>query len=53
MPNVDVAGMFYADVLGWTIQRTDPEFGGYVIAEMRGAAAAGIGPLRSADAPAA
>ncbi len=46
-----MAAMFYADVLGWTIQRTDDEFGGYVIAEMRGAAAAGTGPLRSDGAP--
>lgn len=42
--DVDTAKRFYATVLGWTYRPTDIEFGGYVIAETQGAAAAGIGP---------
>lgn len=43
-PDVAAAQSFYADVLGWTFLQTGEEYGGYVMAEMRGAAAAGIGP---------
>lgn len=52
VPDVAAAKRFYAEVLGWNYRPTDIEFGGYVIAETRGAAAAGIGPLPS-GAPAA
>jgi predicted enzyme related to lactoylglutathione lyase len=45
-PDVAVAQQFYGAVVGWTFQDTDDEFGGYTIAEARGAAAAGIGPLQ-------
>jgi predicted enzyme related to lactoylglutathione lyase len=43
----DVTGAkaFYAAVLGWAFQDTEADYGGYAIAEVRGAAAAGIGPL--------
>ena len=44
-PDVAAAKAFYADVVGWSYQDTDAEYGGYTIAEARGAAAAGIGPL--------
>jgi uncharacterized protein len=52
VPDVDAAKAFYADVLGWTFQDTGEEYGGYVIAESTGAAAAGIGPMQS-DTPVA
>lgn len=45
-PDVDAAKAFYAGVLGWTFADTGPEYGGYVLAEVGGAAAAGIGPLQ-------
>ena len=44
-PDVAAAKSFYADVLGWAYQDTGAEYGGYAIAQTRGAAAAGIGPL--------
>jgi predicted enzyme related to lactoylglutathione lyase len=43
-PDVDAAKAFYADVLGWSYQDTEAEYGGYAIAQVHGAAAAGIGP---------
>src|SRR4051794_32080177 len=45
VPDVAAAQRFYAEVLEWDFRPTDLEFGGYVIAECEGAAAAGIGPL--------
>ncbi len=39
-------------MLGWTFEQASDEYGGYVIAQARGAAAAGIGPLQP-GAPAA
>jgi predicted enzyme related to lactoylglutathione lyase len=45
VPDVDAAKAFYAAVLGWSYQPTDPEFGGYAIGEVHGGAAGGIGPL--------
>jgi predicted enzyme related to lactoylglutathione lyase len=45
VPDVEAAKHFYAQVLGWSYRPTDIEFGGYVIAEVQGAAAAGLGPL--------
>jgi len=44
VPAVDAAKHFYTEVLGWDYRPTDIEFGGYAIAEVQGAAAAGIGP---------
>lgn len=43
-PDGDAAKAFYAEVLGWTYQDTEAAYGGYAIAEVRGAAAGGIGP---------
>lgn len=44
--DIAAAQQFYADVLGWSYQDTGDEYGGYVIAEVAGAVAAGIGPQR-------
>jgi predicted enzyme related to lactoylglutathione lyase len=46
VPDLGAAKAFYGAVLGWTFQDTGDDFGGYVIAQARGAAAAGIGPLQ-------
>lgn len=43
-PDVQVAGRFYADVLGWSVPEPDEQYGGYTVAHVDGAAAAGIGP---------
>lgn len=45
VPDVDAAKRFYTSVLGWSYRPTDIEFGGYAIAEVDGAAVAGLGPL--------
>lgn len=52
VPDVEATKAFYAEVLGWTYQDLGDDYNGYVIAEARGAAAAGISP-RQADEPAA
>ncbi len=49
-PDVAAAGRFYAAVLGWTVPEPEEQWGGYVVANVDGAAAAGIGPLQP-DAP--
>lgn len=53
VPDIAAAQAFYADVLGWTFPPDggSDEYGGYVIGEVHGAAAAGIGPLQSPDQP--
>lgn len=43
-PDVAAAKAFYADVIGWSYQDTEAEYGGYALAAIDGAAAAGIGP---------
>lgn len=53
VPDVGAARTFYAEVLGWTFQESGEEYGGYVIGERRGAAAAGIGPQQQQAGPAA
>ncbi len=45
-PDVGAARAFYGAVVGWTFRDTGDEYGGYVIAEASGAAAAGIGPVQ-------
>jgi hypothetical protein len=47
VPDVPAASAFYADVLGWSVSEPDDQFGGYVIAHVDGAAAAGIGPQQA------
>lgn len=51
VPDVAAAKSFYSAVLGWGFQDTGEEYGGYVIAEVRGAAAAGVGPLPQPGMP--
>ncbi len=52
VPEVGAVSSFYAEVLGWSIESTGDEYGGYVIAHVDGAATAGIGP-QQAGGPAA
>lgn len=52
VPDVTAGKDFYAAVLGWSYADTGDEFGGYSIAQVDGAAAAGIGPLPDGGAPA-
>jgi hypothetical protein len=49
-PDVPAAKAFYSAVLGWSFAETDPEYGGYTIAQVDGRAAAAIGPQHG-DAP--
>lgn len=51
-PDVEAAQRFYAAVMGWDFAGTGEEYGGYVIAQVRGAAAAGIGPVPEGGQPA-
>jgi uncharacterized protein len=53
VPDVQVATDFYSAVLGWTFATPEEPSGGYVIASVGDAAAAGIGPQQSADQAAA
>ena len=46
-PDLDAAQAFYGAVLGWDFDRpAGAEYGGYVIATLRGGAAAGLGPIQ-------
>ena len=46
-PDLDAAQAFYGAVLGWDFdQPAGAEYGGYVIAHVRGASAAGLGPIQ-------
>jgi predicted enzyme related to lactoylglutathione lyase len=51
--DVPLAQSFYGQVLGWTFAGSDEEFGGYVIGQVDGAAAAGIGPTQQPGLPSA
>jgi len=51
-PDVEAARAFYGAVLGWSFQETGEEYGGYVLAEVRGRAVAGIGPAQGDQPPA-
>jgi predicted enzyme related to lactoylglutathione lyase len=51
-PDVGVARSFYEAVVGWTFEGTGDEYGGYVIASVKGAAAAGVGPMQEGARPA-
>lgn len=46
VPDPRAVQPFYSSVLGWTFTEPDETFGGYVMALMEGAPAAGMGPLR-------
>jgi predicted enzyme related to lactoylglutathione lyase len=50
-PDVDTAIAFYEKVLGWQCEKSGEEFGGYVIASVQGAPAAGIGPQQQEGQP--
>lgn len=53
VPDLERTKAFYAAVLGWTFTGGEPEFGGYLTAQVRGAAAAGMGPRQpGAEGPA-
>jgi predicted enzyme related to lactoylglutathione lyase len=52
VPDMGAAQAFYGAVLGWSFAETGGEYGGYVIAQVDGDAAAGIGPPQ-AGAPSA
>ena len=49
-PDVPTAIAFYGAVFGWSFTDPDPQYGGYVVAQVDGHAAAGIGPVMG-DAP--
>ena len=51
-PDVEAAKAFYADVLGWSFAATEEEYGGYAIAQVGDAPAAGIGPQQEGAPPA-
>lgn len=51
--DVPLAQAFYGAVLGWTFADTAADFGGYVIGQTQGMAAAGIGPTPEPGLPAA
>ena len=53
VPDVPAAQAFYAAVLGWSFTDTADEYGGYVIGQVDGAAAAGIGPTPQQGVPSA
>jgi predicted enzyme related to lactoylglutathione lyase len=49
--DLDAAKAFYTDVLGWSYEGGDPEFGGYMTAQTKGLAAAGIAPQQDPNDP--
>ncbi|MDT7572347.1 MAG: uncharacterized protein QOE05_2521 [Actinomycetota bacterium] len=49
--DVDAAKAFYTDVLGWSYEGGDPEFGGYMTAQTKGRAAAGMAPQQDPNDP--
>lgn len=53
VPDVDAATAFYSAVMGWSFTKPDEQFGGYVLACIGDAPAAGVGPQQSPDQPAA
>ena len=49
--DLEAAKRFYAELLGWSFSGGEPEFGGYLNCELRGRAAAGMGPQQDPDDP--
>ena len=49
VPDVEASSAFYAAVLGWTVPPAGEHSGGYRVAEVDGAAVAGIGPLQAGE----
>lgn len=53
-PDLPAAQAFYGAVLGWDYDEpAGAEYGGYVIAQVRGSSAAGLGPIQQPGMPAA
>ena len=46
-PDTAAAKAFYSDVIGWDFQDTEADYGGYAIATVGEAAAAGVGPAQA------
>lgn len=53
VPDVEGAVAFYASVVGWTFVDTGAEYGGYLIAQVDGHAAAGVDPAMQEGQPSA
>ena len=51
-PDIPAAQRFYGGLLGWTFTEGDPQYGGYCLAEVDGAAAAGMAPAMEGMPPA-
>ena len=49
--DIEAAKAFYTDVLGWTYEGGEPEYGGYLTAQTKGLAAAGLAPQQDPDDP--
>ncbi|MDI2036568.1 VOC family protein [Paenarthrobacter nitroguajacolicus] len=49
--DLDAAMAFYSDLFDWTFHPGGPESGGYVLAELRGRAVAGLGPKQDPGMP--
>jgi predicted enzyme related to lactoylglutathione lyase len=49
--DVDAAKAFYADVLGWSYEGGEPEYGGYLTAMAQGHEAAGLAPQQDPNEP--
>lgn len=53
VPDVEGAVAFYTSVVGWTFVDTGAEYGGYLIAQVDGHAAAGVDPAMQEGQPSA
>jgi uncharacterized protein len=49
--DIEAAKTFYTAVLGWTYSGGEPEFGGYLICQVAGRDAAGMGPQQDPSDP--
>jgi predicted enzyme related to lactoylglutathione lyase len=49
--DIEAAKSFYADVIGWTYEGGDPEYGGYLTCQTKGLAAAGMAPQQDPNDP--
>ena len=49
--DVDAAKAFYTDLLGWSYEGGDPEYGGYLMALVKDQAAAGLAPQQDPNDP--
>jgi hypothetical protein len=51
VPDLGAARLFYEGLMGWEIQESPPEYGGYLNCLKHGRPVAGIGPKMMPDAP--